>query len=317
MPEPLPPCGACGATDVAPMFSSWNGYPIVRCVWCGLVATDDRGAPPPETLYPAFDQSDTSAQRSVRGSLALFLRQRASFVKEVTTLGATRPRLLDYGCGSGAFARHMAGDGYEVVGLEPFSLGASTREQNLTLVRRPIAEARAELGGAFDVITLWHVLEHVHSPVEVLVGLRELLAPGGVIVVSVPNFASIQSRVFGGAWFHLDPPRHVIHFNRATLGDVLGRAGLAPFTEKPFLPEYGTSGWVQSALNRVLPHKNYLFELAKDRGALAGMSRASSALHLAASIALGAPVFAASLPIEAISALGNRAAALTVAARVT
>ncbi len=182
--------------------------------------------------------------------------------------------------------------------------------------RRPLDEAREELGGPFDVVTMWHVLEHVHSPVDLLVGLRELLAPGGVVVVSVPNFGSVQSRVFGGAWFHLDPPRHVIHFDRATLGDVLDRAGLASFSEKPFLPEYGTSGWVQSALNRVLPHKNYLFEVAKDRGALAGMSRTSSALHLAASIALGVPMFAASLPIEAFSALGNRAAALTVAARV-
>jgi SAM-dependent methyltransferase len=295
------------------LFTSWNGYPIQRCRACRLVFTDDRTAPPPDTLYPPFDQTGAASRTKVSGLLALFLKQRAAFVKRVTPARAT-PRLLDYGCGAGAFARTMAQDGYDAVGLEPFSLGAPATEPSLTLLRKPLAEAREELG-KFDVITLWHVLEHVHKPIELLRDLSAHLADDGVFVISVPNFGSMQSALFKGSWFHLDPPRHLLHFEAETLADTLRSAGLREADEQPFLPEYGTSGWVQSCLNGVLPHKNFLFELVKDRGALGGMSASTTAAYLAASVVLGAPVFAASLPIETFAAGRNRAAALTVAAR--
>lgn len=308
------PCPTCESPKHDLVFTSWNGYPIVRCRTCSLVFTDDREAPPPHTLYPAFEQSDTSAQKSVRSALSVFLKQRHDFVRRVTPSGVSTPRLLDYGCGAGAFARFMSQSGYEVVGLEPFSLGAPTNESSLTLLRKPLDAARAELG-SFDVITLWHVLEHVNRPVDLLRRLADHLSDGGVFVISVPNFDSLQSRLFKGAWFHLDPPRHLVHFEPRTLATTLERAGLREAEEQPFLPEYGTSGWVQSALNRVLPHKNFLFELVKDRGALASMSPMTSAAHTAASVLLGAPVFAASLPVEVYAAGQNRSAALTIAAR--
>jgi SAM-dependent methyltransferase len=311
-------CPSCGCPKHGFVFTSWNGYPIRRCEQCRLVFTDDRQAPPPETLYPHFEQSDNIARKNVRSALSLFSDQRAAVVERMSKRPAhhegSKKRLLDYGCGSGAFARFMTGRGYEVVGLEPFSLGSPTSEPSLTLLRKPFERARAELG-TFDVITLWHVLEHVHKPIELLRALGEHLAPDGVIIISVPNFKSVQSELFKGAWFHLDPPRHLIHFEPDTLASTVEHAGLRQVAEQPFLPEYGTSGWVQSVLNRVLPHKNFLFELVKDRGALRAMSATSTAAHAAASIALGAPVLAASLPIEALAAHSNRAGALTIAAR--
>jgi len=317
-------CPSCAFPKHELVFTSWNGYPIRRCESCRLVFTDDRQAPPPETLYPHFEQTDNVARKNVRSALSVFSDQRAAVVERMTkrsslphsaaAYSGTKKRLLDYGCGSGAFARFMAARGYDVVGLEPFSLGSPTNEPSLTLLRKPFESARAELG-EFDVITLWHVLEHVHRPIELLRALGEHLAPDGVIVISVPNFKSVQSELFKGAWFHLDPPRHLIHFEPDTLASTVEHAGLRQVDEAPFLPEYGTSGWVQSVLNRVLPHKNFLFELVKDRGALRAMSPTNTAAHAAASIALGAPVLAASLPIEAVAARSNRAGALTIAAR--
>jgi SAM-dependent methyltransferase len=168
--------------------------------------------------------------------------------------------------------------------------------------------------GSFDVITLWHVLEHVARPVPLLERLVSLLRPGGVLVVSVPNFRSWQSRLFSGSWFHLDPPRHLVHFDRETLEECLRRAGLEIVAERRFLPEYGSSGWVQSALNRLLPQPNFLYELAKDRGALAAMGGASSALHLVVSLTVGMPIFALSLPLEAAASAAHAEAAITVAA---
>ncbi len=272
--------------------------------------TDDRMAPPAEQLYPEFDQSGTAFTKGAGSALQVFLHQRENFVRKLKPTG----RLLDFGCGNGAFAQHMSTAGFETVGLEPFSLGTTITGERLQLMRAPFESVKASLG-LFDVITMWHVLEHLRRPAEVLHQLSQHLSPGGVLVISVPNFASLQRAVFQGGWFHLDPPRHLTHFEPATLQDCLRRAGLEPVGEKPFLPEYGSSGWIQSSLNVVLPHTNYLYELVKDRGALRGMSRASSAAHLVGSLAMSVPLLPLSFPVEAFASAKGRGAALTVAAR--
>jgi SAM-dependent methyltransferase len=208
----------------------------------------------------------------------------------------------------------MADRGFETVGLEPYSLGTTLEEKNLKLVRAPLASVKDTLG-TFDVITMWHVLEHLEQPVPLLETLRSMLAPDGALVVSVPNFSSWQSAVFKGGWFHLDPPRHLLQFEPDTLESCMARAGFRVTKQVPFLPEYGTSGWIQSALNQVLPHKNFLYEWVKDRGALASMSTTAKAAHFVASMAGSAPLFAASFPVEYLAARQNKAAALTVVAQ--
>jgi SAM-dependent methyltransferase len=245
-----------------------------------------------------------------RRGLGVFLRQREALLRSLKPAG----RLLDFGCGNGAFAQWMSRSGYDVVGLEPFSLGKTVSRDHLTLMQAPLEQVEQELG-TFDIITLWHVLEHLTQPVEVLARLGRHLNPDGVLVISVPNFQSWQRALFRGGWFHLDPPRHLLHFEPATLSDCLGRAGFSQVGQHPFLPEYGSSGWVQSVLNACLPRTNYLYELVKDRGALKGMSAASSAVHFTASMIAGLPVLALSLPVEAAASLGNRCAALTVVAK--
>lgn len=303
-------CPVCRTESPEEIFRSSNDYPIVRCQSCRLVFTDDRKAPPPETLYPSFDQTESAAMEGMRSALSVFLRQRSGFVRKLKPTG----RVLDYGCGNGAFASFMAQQGYESVGLEPFSLGKTFQSDRLKLIRAPLKQAEAELG-QFDVITMWHVLEHLSDPVDVLETLAKHLKPDGLLVVSVPNLQSWQGEVFRGGWFHLDPPRHLLHFEPETLRATLERAGFAEEAQKPFLPEYGSSGWIQSALNKVLPHKNFLYELVKDRGALKSMSPVSSAVHLGASVLGGAPLFALSLPVELAASALNKSAALTVAAR--
>ena len=153
----------CGGDQVSAVFPSRQGFDIVRCSTCRLVFTDARKAPPPSELYPPFEQSDTTAQRSARQALSLFTLQRARLVEAVKPSG----RLLDYGAGAGGFARFMADRGFETVGLEPYSLGTTLEEKNLKLVRAPLDSVKDSLG-TFDVITMWHVLEHLDDPVGAL-----------------------------------------------------------------------------------------------------------------------------------------------------
>jgi SAM-dependent methyltransferase len=303
-------CPLCQGATTREVLRSSNGYTILSCLNCSLVFTDDRMAPPSDELYPVFDQSDRGLSKVIGRALAMFLRQREGFVRQVKASG----RLLDFGCGNGAFARHMSRAGFDAVGIEPFSLGATITAERLKLVQAPLEQVERELG-VFDVITLWHVLEHMRRPAETLKHLTRLLAPGGVIVISVPNFASLQSGRFGGRWFHLDPPRHLVHFVSATLEDCLRRAGLVSAAHKYFLPEYGCSGWVQSSLNLLPLRTNYLYELTKDRGAIRDMSPMSSALHLITSMLVAPPVLAMSVPVEIVASMLGRGAALTVAAR--
>lgn len=241
-------CPMCGGARSSRLFVSRNGFPILRCGDCSLVFTDDRGAPPPSELYPTFDQSTALGLEVARRGLGVFLRQREALLRSLKPAG----RLLDFGCGNGAFAQWMSRSGYDVVGLEPFSLGKTVSRDHLTLMQAPLEQVEQELG-TFDIITLWHVLEHLTQPVEVLARLGRHLNPDGVLVISVPNFQSWQRALFRGGWFHLDPPRHLLHFEPATLSDCLGRAGFSQVGQHPFLPEYGSSGWVQSVLNACLP----------------------------------------------------------------
>src|SRR3954447_13018715 len=209
-------CPLCQGAAAREVLRSSNGYAILSCLNCSLVFTDDRTAPSSDELYPVFDQSDSGLSKGLARALAIFLRQREAFVRHVKTSG----RLLDFGCGNGAFARHMSRAGFDAVGIEPFSLGATITAERLKLVQALLERVESELG-LFDVITLWHVLEHMRRPAEMLQHLAALLAPDGVMVISVPNFGSLQSAAFRGRWFHLDPPQHLVHFVPETLEDCL------------------------------------------------------------------------------------------------
>lgn len=304
------PCPVCGGRAWEHLFES-RSFAIGRCKACHLVRT--LGVPDDGTVtYPHFEQSETPVVKLMRFMVAQLLRERASIVSRVrpASVGA---RLLDVGCGSGSFARLMVSRGFDVVGVEPFSLGKPVEERRLRLLRAPLEQVKGEIGH-FDVITMWHVLEHIDDPKQLLATVKGLLEPGGVLVVSVPNFQSWQSKVFKGGWFHLDPPRHVTHFEKATLWPLLEGAGFEIFEERTFHFEYGPVGWLQSTMNRVL-RPNFLFEFVKDRGALAGVPASETLLNLVGSGLITAGLAAPAVAAEAIAAARGAGSVITVCAR--
>lgn len=301
-------CPLCGARSWRPLFES-RSFTIARCERCQIVRTlgvEDDGV----TSYPHFDQRETAVVKVMRFAVTQLLRERASLVGTVAAKGS---RLLDVGCGSGAFARLMSQRGYDAVGVEPFSLGRPIDEPGLRLVRAEFEDVRADLG-KFDVVTMWHVLEHIPGPKELLEGVIAALNPDGVLVVSVPNFASWQSRFFKGGWFHLDPPRHITHFDRTTFHALLKGLDLEILDERTFHFEYGPVGWLQSALNRIL-RPNFLFEFVKDRGALANVPAHETALNLLASGAAAAALTGPAIALEVLAGAMGSGSVLTACVR--
>ena len=136
--------------------------------------------------------------------------------------------LLDVGCGEGSFLRRMRELGWRVVGLEPDPRAAAVARSTagVEILEGPIEGT--DLGrDRFDAITMSHVIEHVRDPLRALRAVAESLKPGGTFVALTPNAAGRGRRVFGSAWFHLDPPRHLHLFHPRNIHSLAGRAGLA------------------------------------------------------------------------------------------
>jgi SAM-dependent methyltransferase len=153
-------------------------------------------------------------------------------------------RLLDFGCGGGVFLERMHLQGWRVTGLDVSGAAVTRIQRDLALPAYVGTLPHPALPPAgFDVITMWHSLEHVHAPLAVLREARRLLAPGGRLLIAVPNIDSLPFRWFGRSWFALDLPRHLTHFSPRTLRLMLERAGLRPGPVRMVRH----SGWLRSS----------------------------------------------------------------------
>jgi SAM-dependent methyltransferase len=148
----------------------------------------------------------------------------------IETTGPSASRVLDVGAGTGEFLSYMQDEGYEVVGLEPSSkIGEKAKSKGLEVYNKTIEEFVESGGDSFDVVTLFHVLEHVPNPVEVIESAYSLLRPGGILVVKVPNeFNSLQ--VSARESLSLDdwwivPPVHINYFDYDSLEAIIQSAG--------------------------------------------------------------------------------------------
>jgi SAM-dependent methyltransferase len=150
----------------------------------------------------------------------------ARFVPELERLEAQglRGSLLDVGCATGNFLAHAQDRGWGVTGVE---VSDFARDRARTRVRGPVVASLTELGAGvhFDVVTLHHVLEHVQDPTAFL---REEVRPrvGRRLLIEVPNFGSLASRVQGTEWRDLRPAQHVYHYTPETLSRLVSHAGL-------------------------------------------------------------------------------------------
>jgi 2-polyprenyl-3-methyl-5-hydroxy-6-metoxy-1,4-benzoquinol methylase len=142
-------------------------------------------------------------------------------------------RLLDVGCGDGGFLRVARTLGYSAQGIEFDPAAAALAErQGFAVHVGGLAETQLP-AGAFDQITLSHVIEHLHDPVAALARLCGWLKPGGRIWLQTPNVESAGAQRYGADWRGLEPPRHVVLFGPGSLRQALERSGFAAMALMP------------------------------------------------------------------------------------
>ena len=168
-------------------------------------------------------QHYTAPRRDLVARLeGLIRRERVSFVRSHTH----GYRILDVGCGNGGLLQSLSQAKYDVHGLEPYQEAlVGIPDELRSRIRCEPFESANYPESSFDVITLWHVLEHLARPVETLRSIRKFLKPDGTLLIEVPNFASREAVWLGPYWYNLDAPYHFWHFTPQTLQAAVRQAG--------------------------------------------------------------------------------------------
>ncbi len=152
------------------------------------------------------------------------MRYKRSAVQKSARL--KKGKILDYGCGTAAFASHMRKAGWDVSGYEPDENAANyAREKNnISLISKP--ENGNLKGAGYHAITLWHVLEHVPDPHQCLIELKAGLHKNGAMLIALPNFRSLDAEYYGEFWAGYDVPRHIHHFSFQSFKYLAEHCGL-------------------------------------------------------------------------------------------
>ncbi len=266
-------------------------FELRECRACGIVFLEPR--PDDRLLARLYDEDfyvSTGWSYQALASRVIELNQsgRRRRVERYVRPG----RLLDIGSGDGSFVHHMARHGWDATGIDP-SPAALEFTRLTPNGGRFLQGSLEDFDGAprsLDLVTMWQVLEHVGEPRPLLRRCRELLRPGGLFVASVPNIEGWSSRLTGERWWGLDVPRHVVHYAPATLGRVVGRAGLRVVRIRHRSFQYDPYALLHSTLDWAFTRRHFLSALAK-RQVPGDMSRGEYAYNLAVLAAL-APALA-------------------------
>lgn len=269
-------CLWCGGASAHRLFSATGfdcvaeEFTLLKCDACGLARTEPFLTGTSLTRYYPVRYYGNSTAKFFWAIETVVIWLNTFRVQSVKRLLCEReqPRLLDVGSGRGSFLKAMTKLGVDCFGVERKEFPA-IRDLPFELYRGEFCELDLP-PASFDAVTFWHVLEHLENPRDALDEAVRIIKPGGLIVVAVPNFDSLQAKWFGRDWFHLDLPRHLHHFSTKMLCDY--------FVEKAFTVEVSTLatveqsvyGFIQSAQNRLLSKvaPNRLYGLLQKIGCL-------------------------------------------------
>lgn len=253
----------------APAFESHltDRFTLARCGNCGVVSTTAVSAAQLNDAYSTDYYGDERSKFSdILEKLLAFAarRQARALTKKWHSSSKAHPRVLDIGCGRGILLNAFQTDGASVAGIE-----RDTFPGRPDYVHIGSLADEAFQGQVFDIVVIWHVLEHLTEIDQLLTQIKSHLAPGAMLVITVPNFASWQRQTFQAQWFHLDIPRHLLHIEPHWLGKRLEKTGFNVQSVSHFDWVQGPFGFIQSAMNKIFPTaRNRFYTLLKQRGSV-------------------------------------------------
>jgi SAM-dependent methyltransferase len=306
------PCPACGGVLVAwrtvpgsdPALA--GEYALARCLRCAGAVTL---APAPALAHEAgaYGGGAPRGSRLAAPILRMFARRRLALLEAA---GARTPgHVLDIGAGRGRFVAEARRAGWRADGIEPSQRGvAGARALGIDLQPGGIDDADVA-EGSLDAATLWHVLEHLDEPGAALARIAGWLRPGGLLLVGVPNLASVQARAGGATWYHLDVPRHRTHFTVAGVHALLHANGLEPVSTHHVLAEHNPFGLWQSLVSRATRTPSWLYHALKRNAPLRSRDALVTAIAL--------PLVPVAVLAEAVFGLLGHGGTIAVVARRT
>jgi 2-polyprenyl-3-methyl-5-hydroxy-6-metoxy-1,4-benzoquinol methylase len=178
---------------------------------------------------PSYYESDdyishTDGKRSLFEKMYHFVKGIALKKKlKLINSQSQKGKLLDIGAGTGDFLAVANSDGWQTVGIEP-----STKAKEIAIKKGVnFAQDFASLeSNSFDIITMWHVLEHVPNLEEYISELKRLIKSSGTIIIAVPNFKSYDAKYYGEFWAAFDVPRHLWHFSKTAIQKLFAKQNL-------------------------------------------------------------------------------------------
>lgn len=203
-------------------------FSIVACQQCGFKFTNPR--PTADTIGKYYQsEAYISHSNTSKGLIAKLYHTVRNItlkgkVKLIESLYPQKGKLLDIGCGTGMFIQAAQQHGWQVAGIEPSDDARALAEQiNQTKIEPAILSAFPQQ--TFQIITMWHVLEHVHLLNETIDWLFEKLAPNGKVIIAVPNHESFDAQTYQSHWAAYDVPRHLYHFSQKSIQQLFQQHG--------------------------------------------------------------------------------------------
>ncbi len=271
-PTRCPACGFDGPESASPSCEA--GFELLTCPDCGLGRT---WPPVPGEDIARWYPEQYYGKKNVRFNPLFEVMVRWFRKRRAAVLYNRVPRgpVLDIGCGRGMMLSYMRELGYEAHGLELSEASAHHARHVLKLeVSTGDFLTSPHEKNRYNAVIFCHTLEHFANPVASIARAYELLKPGGVLWLAVPNYGSWQARLFGRYWFHVDAPRHYFHFTVKSLDAILQRHHLRVVQLDHFSFEQNPYGLLQSILNALGFRFNLLYSLLKNSTA-----RTDTALH--------------------------------------
>ncbi len=237
MEEKITFCPVCGSLDASIFLTctdhlaSLKKFTICSCAGCGFKYTSP--SPTPSELPKYYQSSEyishTDSKKGLINQLYQFVKKYSVYkkLKLVFRYKQERGNLLDFGCGTGSFLEACNKAGWRSFGIEP---NDSARALAATKTPGKVFESIEELYNneqalKFDVITLWHVLEHIPNLESWFDFINNRLKENGIVIIAVPNCNSHDALFFKEFWAAYDLPRHLWHFTPKTITDLFSRKG--------------------------------------------------------------------------------------------